>query len=121
MSSSPLPTSRNPKVKCKQCDVETELYLCMKEEFMAAPYQKTVEGLIICPNCGLRTHSYYISEKSRAVREHFNLAVGLFQKRQTKVNFNRAKSMREKFQNAFDADQEKFKRIMEKAAGEDGD
>lgn len=113
-----LEYAKNPnpstKVKCVKCDKEFDLTDCLVEEPCPPPHTHVVEGLIVCPGCGLRKHSYWMPEHLRFDQSRLKKAVMDWQATRTSKAFAEYKRRLRVFQNNFDTSQKKYAAIFGK-------
>lgn len=103
------------KISCSQCKAEHTLDACLQQESVSSPYGLVIEALIVCPECGLRTHSYYLSEPTRQQRTLLYKAIAAYQQTRTKTALNQMVLMRKRYTYLFDKDQQRFGEIMAKS------
>jgi uncharacterized protein with PIN domain len=111
-----LEFAKNPnpptKVKCTQCNRSFELEECIKEIPCPPPHTTVVEGVIVCPNCGLTRHSYWMPEHLRFDQARLKNAVMEWQTKRTTKTFGEYKRRLAIFQNNFDVSQRKYAAIF---------
>lgn len=76
------------------------------------PYGNVAEGVIVCPNCGRRTHVYYLSPALKQLRDRLDKAAISYQRLPTSFNLARLKEIKAEYAQAYDADQEKYNAIF---------
>lgn len=102
------------KVKCANCGKEFDLAECLIEEPCPPPNTHVVEGVIICPGCGLRKHTYWMPEHLRFDQARLKAAVMEYQNTRTARAFGEYKRRLQIFQNNFDVSQKKYAAIFGK-------
>lgn len=114
----------NPRseIQCAKCRKKHPLIDLMHEEPLPYPHNTVVEGLLICPKCGLRTHSYYMTEFLRFEQERLKKALlDYHAEKRTAVDINRAyrkyTRLQQTYQKQFVAVQEKYRKLLQ-AEGE---
>lgn len=109
----------NPRteIQCVKCKKKHQLIDLIHEEPLPYPHSTVVEGLLICPKCGLRTHSYYMSDMLRYQQEKLKKALLAYhEEKRTSLDINQAyrkyTRLQESYQKNFVREQEKYARIM---------
>lgn len=105
------------KIRCDQCRQLNCLKNILVERALPSPYdqEKVSEGVLICPDCGLEKHSYYISDATRWERTRITYQISKLSENQTPENFQKINNLRLEYVKIFDAEQEKYRELLEKA------
>lgn len=115
--------AKNPnppmEVECSKCKYTAPLKDMMREEQMPEPYQTTVEGFLLCPQCGQRSHCYYMTESLRFNQEMLAKALARWHREKSDAAWREYERRQRVFQNNFDTVQKRYKGLLEKEA-EDG-
>lgn len=102
------------RILCTACNKEFKLQECLKEEPMPPPYETVLEGYILCPSCGDRKHSYYLSELVRFRQARLNKALLRWHETQDKKDWRAYKTLYDQFRRSFDSAQKRYKEIFGK-------
>lgn len=111
-------SARNPdpdvKIRCENCHKEyTFSEKSIIEVALPMPYPTVVEGLLLCPHCGKKNHTYYMSEQLRFQLVRLKKAIADWHNTKTSESFARYETLHTAYKNNFDRDQEKYKKVME--------
>lgn len=115
MNTKEVARNTNPDVtiKCTQCNKEYLLSdTVIKEEALPLPHNTTVEGFIVCPHCGYRSHTYFMSEVLRFDLDKVKKAIATWHEVKTNVAYSRYERLHKAYQRNFDNQQLKYKEIM---------
>lgn len=108
-------------INCTVCQKTYRLSECLKEEPMPAPYETVLEGFLVCPSCGDRKHSYYLSEHIRFQQAKLARAVQRWHETRNPRDWTTYKNMYKTFQEVFENSQKKYQKIFGKeTSGEPG-
>jgi hypothetical protein len=117
--------ARNPivkaKVQCKPCGKKFDIEEMLREEAMPYPYTTVQEGFLLCPNCGHKTHNYYMPESLRHHQVMLKKAVLEYQRTHSKPAWTEYVRRLRVFQRNYDSAQAKYKALFaEEAANGEG-
>lgn len=104
-------------VKCTSCGKQHQINELVKEEPLPYPHNSVVEGFLLCPDCGFRTHSYYMPEQLRQEQERLNKALALYQADKSPKAFRQYDQHLKVYQNNFTTAQAKYRALMETESG----
>lgn len=103
------------KVRCTQCQKEFVFDdRSIIEEQMPVPYNTVVEGFLVCPYCGLKTHSYYMPETLRFDLSKLQAAIVAYQKTANPKTYKRYLILHEAYKHNFDKAQAKYKKLLQR-------
>jgi len=110
-------TNITPTVRCSQCKKESHLPDLLHEEPLPYPHNTVVEGFLLCPHCGLRTHSYYMPERLRFEQERLKQALEAYHAenrtgRDINKAYRRYRKLLEGYHKKYDEAQEKYRNLM---------
>lgn len=106
-------TNPDVTIKCVCCSKEYMLSsTTIKEEALPRPHNTTVEGFIICPHCGHKSHTYFMSEYLRFELEKLRQAIALWHETKTNAAYCRYQKLHKQYQRNFDKQQLKYKEIV---------
>lgn len=112
--------ARNPiikaNVKCAPCGKEFKIEQMLREEPMPYPHTTVTEGFLLCPNCGHKTHNYYMPESLRHHQVMLRNAVLAWQQKKTPANWKEYVRRLRVFQNNYDTAQVKYGEIFAREA-----
>lgn len=101
-------------IHCTVCNKVYKLSECLKEEPMPAPHETVTEGFLLCPGCGDRKHSYYLSERVRYQQTRLSVALKRYHETQDKRDWRTYKKLHDSFQILFDSCQKHYGAVFEK-------
>lgn len=109
------------RVKCTQCAKEYAFSAkSIIEEPLDYPHNTVVEGFLICPHCGLKTHSYYMTERNRFYLDKLKTSIEDWHKMKTNEAYSHYRIQYERYTHNFDSTQKKYKEMfkLEETASE---
>lgn len=99
-------------IHCTVCDKVYKLSECLKEEAMPVPYQTVTEVFLLCPNCGDRKHTHYLSEYVRFQQTKLTRALRRYHETQDLKDWRAYNVLHRQFKTAFDAVQKRYKALF---------
>lgn len=110
--------ARNPnpeiRISCTECKKDYPLGDVLKEEALPFPRNTVVEGYLVCPSCGARRHSYYLTELLRFKQVELKRAIEKWHTTKTTSAWSRYHYLQKQFQENFDAAQKRYAAVFEK-------
>lgn len=104
---------REIKVRCDQCRQEFLLVKHVQERDLESPHDNIVQAKLICPYCDHTRHLYFLTPQTARIRINLRIAVDNYQRNRTRQNQQLVLMARKAHQQAYDADQENFKFLLE--------
>jgi len=116
MNRTKMEFAKNPdakvRVSCTQCKATYPFEVFLREVRMAAPYETVVEGILVCPDCGHRIHSYYMPENTRFLQSLLEKSIKKWSDSRSPADYQEYNKRQRSFQTSFDAAQRKFNAIF---------
>lgn len=81
---------------------------------MPPPHETVIEGFLVCPQCGDRKHSYYMSEILRWKQSELKKALERFNLTRNPTDWRIYTVKQKRFQAVFDTAQEKYTALFKK-------
>lgn len=102
--------AKNPKaevlIECQNCHQKHHIEEILKEEPFPVPYKpKTTEVFWLCPDCGFRKHSFYMTPELRLRQQQLHLSLSKFNKSHESMDWEGYRKARASYQQAFDHEQ----------------
>lgn len=99
--------AKNPKaevkVRCDSCKKQFPIEEMLKEEAVPVHYHPdATEAFWLCPSCGFRKHSFYLTNELRAYQERLRAGLAIYNRTHSSTDFEKHRKTQRGYQVAFD-------------------
>lgn len=112
--------AKNPEaevnIKCFRCRREFPVSEMLKEEPLPPPRETVVEGLLVCPSCGARKHTYYMTEALRYKQTVLAELLATWTASHDPRDWSKYRIAQKQYQQTFDNTQKRYAAIVKKEA-----